>query len=50
MDKYKKVKVIGKGNFGHAILVQSIIDHKYYVIKTIDVSQMDKKQKEEALT
>jgi len=43
MDKYKKIKVIGKGNFGHAILVQSTQDHKYYVVKTIDVAQMDKK-------
>ena len=45
MEKYKKIKVIGKGNFGHAILVQSLVDNKFYVIKTIDVSQMDKKQK-----
>ena len=50
MEKYRKVKVVGKGNFGHAILVQSNVDHKLYIMKTIDVSKMDKKQKEEALT
>lgn len=33
MDKYKKVKVVGKGNFGYALLVQSINDHKLYIMK-----------------
>ncbi len=50
-DKYllDKVKVVGKGNFGHAVLVQSIADRKFYIMKIIDVSKMDKKQKEEAV-
>lgn len=33
MEKYRKIKVVGKGNFGHAVLVQSNIDHKYYIMK-----------------
>lgn len=49
MDKYRKVKVIGKGSFGYALLVQSVSDKKLYVMKIIDVSRMDRKQKEEAL-
>jgi len=49
MDKYKKVKIAGKGSFGYALLVQSTVDRKLYIMKIIDVSRMDRKQKEEAL-
>lgn len=49
MDKYRKVKIVGKGSFGHAVLVQSIVDRKLYIMKIIDVSRMERKQKEEAL-
>lgn len=56
MDKYRKVKIVGKGNFGHAVLVQSVNDRKLYIMKVrsnliqiIDVSRMERKQKEEAL-
>lgn len=49
MDKYKKVKIVGKGSFGYAMLVQAVSDRKLYVMKVIDVSKMDRKQKEEAL-
>lgn len=50
MDRYKKIKKIGKGNFGYVVLVQSINDHKYYAMKIINVTKMDYKQKEEAVT
>ena len=50
MEKYRKIKVVGKGNFGHAVLVQSNTDHKYYIMKIIDVTKMIHKQKEEAVT
>lgn len=33
MDKYRKVKIVGKGNFGHAVLVQSVNDRKLYIMK-----------------
>lgn len=49
MDKYRKVKIVGKGSFGHAVLVQSVVDKKLYIMKIIDVSRMERKQKEEAL-
>lgn len=49
MDKYRKVKVVGKGSFGYAVLVQAISDRKQHIMKIIDVSRMDRKQKEEAL-
>ncbi|KAL4427207.1 hypothetical protein ABPG74_022294 [Tetrahymena malaccensis] len=51
MEKYTKIKVVGKGSFGYAVLVQSNTENnkKYYVIKIIDISKMDRKQREEAL-
>jgi NIMA (never in mitosis gene a)-related kinase len=49
MDRYKKVKVVGKGSFGYAVLVQNSTDRKLYVMKIIDVSRMERKQKEDAL-
>ena len=39
----------GKGSFGYALLVQSVVDRKLYIMKIIDVTKMDHKQKEEAL-
>ena len=60
MEKYRKLKVIGKGSFGYAVLVQSVVDRQAYVMKVefrrflcyfqiIDVSKMDKKQREDAI-
>ena len=33
MDRYRKLKVIGKGSFGYAVLVQSVADRHSYVMK-----------------
>ena len=49
MDRYRKLKVIGKGSFGYAIQVQSVADRHTYVMKIIDVSKMDRKQREDAI-
>ena len=49
MEKYKKVKVLGKGNFAVVILVQNKEDKHYYALKIIDVSQMENEQKEATL-
>mmetsp|Transcript_5337 Transcript_5337/g.8223 ORF Transcript_5337/g.8223 Transcript_5337/m.8223 type:complete len:164 (+) Transcript_5337:14-505(+) len=49
MEKYRKLKVIGKGSFGFAVLVQSVNDRQTYVMKIIDVSKMDRKQREDAI-
>ena len=49
MDKYRKLKVIGKGSFGFAVLVRSVDDRQTYVMKIIDVSKMDRKQREDAI-
>jgi hypothetical protein len=44
MDKYKKIKEIGKGNYGKALLVQSLKDNNLYVIKIIDISNISMSQ------
>lgn len=49
MERYRKLKVIGKGSFGYAVLVQSVADRLTYVMKIIDVSKMDRKQREDAI-
>jgi hypothetical protein len=33
MEKYAKIKIVGKGSFGHAVLVQDIRKRKSYVMK-----------------
>ena len=40
MDKYEKLKKIGEGSFGKAILVQSKQDGHQYVIKEIGISRV----------
>lgn len=49
MDKYRKVKIVGKGSFGYAVLVESKKSKRQYIMKIIDISKMDEKQIEEAL-
>ena len=36
MDRYRKLKVIGKGSFGYAVQVQSVADRHTYVMKVGD--------------
>lgn len=38
MEKYRKLKVIGKGSFGYAVLVQSVVDRQTYVMKVIHIT------------
>jgi hypothetical protein len=33
MDKYKKIKIVGKGSFGFAVLVESRRSKKQFIIK-----------------
>ncbi|KAJ9525273.1 hypothetical protein QJQ45_020808 [Haematococcus lacustris] len=47
-DKYIRGKVLGKGSFGSAVLVESKVDGKKYVIKEIDISRMPKAERESA--
>mmetsp|Transcript_15041 Transcript_15041/g.63290 ORF Transcript_15041/g.63290 Transcript_15041/m.63290 type:complete len:943 (+) Transcript_15041:229-3057(+) len=50
MDKYKRVKVLGKGSFGHAVLVTFAKDPtKQYVVKEVDMSKMPKSEREASL-
>jgi len=50
MDKYRKVKVIGKGSFGYAVLVRAAgSKDELYVMKIIDIAKMDSKQKNDSI-
>ncbi|KAL0216147.1 hypothetical protein P9112_008331 [Eukaryota sp. TZLM1-RC] len=49
-DRYRRVKVVGKGSFGAAILVRHRQTNKPFIIKEINVSQLSRKEKAEALT
>nr|XP_024654394.1 serine/threonine-protein kinase Nek1-like [Maylandia zebra] len=48
MDKYEKVKKIGEGSFGKAILVKSKDHGHQYVIKEIGISGMSSKERQES--
>ncbi|XP_051472430.1 serine/threonine-protein kinase Nek1 isoform X18 [Apus apus] len=48
MDKYIKVRKIGEGSFGKAILVKAKEDDQQYVIKEINISKMSNKEREES--
>ena len=48
MDNYVKGVLLGRGSFGSAFLATSKKDGKKYVIKEIDVSRMQKKEREAA--
>ncbi|NWR57138.1 NEK1 kinase, partial [Bucorvus abyssinicus] len=48
MDKYIKVRKIGKGSFGKAILVKAKENGQQYVIKEINISEMSNKEREES--
>lgn len=45
---YVKIRTIGQGSSGKALLVQDH-DGKYYVMKLIDVGSMDRKQRRDAI-
>ncbi len=40
MDKYQRVKKIGEGSFGKALLVKSKENGKQYVVKEINMSRV----------
>lgn len=44
-SRYRRIKSIGKGSFGEAVLVRSKKDGKRYVAKTIDSTSMTSKEK-----
>nr|XP_039265484.1 serine/threonine-protein kinase Nek1-like [Styela clava] len=48
MEKYVRVKKIGEGSFGKAVLVKSKEDGLQYVVKEISISKMQMKERQEA--
>ncbi|KAG8348566.1 Protein kinase domain [Trypanosoma vivax] len=48
MEKYSKVRVLGKGSFGSAILIRRRNDNALFVIKEVFLGKMNKKERMEA--
>ncbi|CAD8089299.1 unnamed protein product [Paramecium sonneborni] len=48
-DQFRKIRVLGEGAFGKAILVEDIRDGTQWVKKQIDISSMLQKEKEETI-
>ncbi|CBZ29410.1 putative protein kinase [Leishmania mexicana MHOM/GT/2001/U1103] len=48
MDKYQRVKVLGKGSFGSAILIKRKTDGLLFVVKEVGMSRMSRKERDEA--
>ncbi|KPI89607.1 putative protein kinase putative serine/threonine-protein kinase Nek1 [Leptomonas seymouri] len=48
MEKYQKVKVLGKGSFGSAILIKRKTDGLLFVVKEVSLVRMSKKERDEA--
>ena len=46
LETYKKIKVLGKGSFGKAFLVQCGTDGSYAVVKKIDIKKMSEDDKQ----
>eukprot|EP00667_Euglena_gracilis_P008708 EG_transcript_8837 len=49
MEKYTKVRNIGKGGMGQCILVRDNSDGQQYIMKLVDMSQMGKKERTASL-
>ena len=49
MDKFTKVKNIGKGNMGACALARNNEDGRYYVIKQVDLAKLNKKERQQSL-
>jgi NIMA (never in mitosis gene a)-related kinase len=47
-ESYKKIRLLGKGSFGKAFLVQCASDQEYAVIKKIDIKSMSPEERKEA--
>lgn len=48
MEKYEKMKVLGKGSFGSAILIKRKEDDALFVVKEIPLGKMSKKERDDA--
>eukprot|EP00658_Telonema_sp_P-2_P046262 TRINITY_DN3437_c0_g2_i2.p1 TRINITY_DN3437_c0_g2~~TRINITY_DN3437_c0_g2_i2.p1 ORF type:complete len:286 (+),score=63.33 TRINITY_DN3437_c0_g2_i2:229-1086(+) len=49
MDKYREIKLLGRGGFGEAWLVKDKKDSRQYCVKKVNVSRMKPKEIKEAM-
>jgi len=48
MNKYTKIREVGSGSFGRAILVKDASNQEY-IVKVIDISPMSSKERHDAI-
>lgn len=48
-EHYKRLKLLGEGSFGKAYLVECVSDKSLCVIKQVDLSKMNDKEKKDTL-
>ena len=48
MEKYKRVRVLGKGNFGKAYLAENTEDQVQCVVKQMETNNMSEKERQES--
>lgn len=49
IEQYKRIKLLGEGSFGKAYLVECFSDGKLFVVKQMDMNQMDETEKRETI-
>lgn len=49
MDKFSKIKDLGKGNMGVCALARNNEDGKFYAIKKVDLTRMNTKERQQSL-
>ncbi|ELU04715.1 hypothetical protein CAPTEDRAFT_111937 [Capitella teleta] len=49
MEKYEKIRVVGRGAYGTVYLCRRLADNKHVIIKQIPVEQMTKEERQAAL-
>eukprot|EP01006_Ploeotia_vitrea_P062924 TRINITY_DN84641_c0_g1_i1.p1 TRINITY_DN84641_c0_g1~~TRINITY_DN84641_c0_g1_i1.p1 ORF type:complete len:523 (-),score=65.80 TRINITY_DN84641_c0_g1_i1:1150-2718(-) len=49
MSKYERIRAVGKGSFGQAVLVKNKVDGLHYIVKEINIGQMSEKEKRDSM-
>jgi len=48
-ESYKKIKILGKGSYGKAFLVEAESDGSLAVIKKIDIAKLSEQEKKDTI-
>ena len=48
MEEYREIKLLGRGNFGSAVLVEKLSDRRLYAVKKISIAEMPSAERDKA--